>query len=520
MTALLLIIAFATFAFPALAWITTGTTTLPPMFHPMDDLFGWNLEGRMQQRDSSHYSRWTLPLASTALSFLLIFFGSWTAFEDSISLRVGITAFSFIIAWRAATQDIDLAEPKPQTLERVLILALLPAIFLYPGFLFLFLYVAIVPLRSWEHHTYTTLRILLLFLGAWIAASLGLRGLTSATLWLTLAVTALPYVRAGFEKMRLSPAWPLENRLDLHPLTGWLWGWRPLSPKATLKLSKFLRPLNVPIQIGIILFEVGFALVLFHPTIACAFLSTSIVFHLLVFALCGIFFWQSIATNLIVLLWIWTASSEVTALTFGWIQGFVALAWIALAWFWRRVYYTKSLAWWTAPLNNRVYWVLEGESGKKYGLTNDFMDPHERLFGQSLPQNLSTKPITTLHMGETKNRELFQELVAHRNDPEALKRLINKYSFHPLKGNRLPISIHFLEQFFTNFNKGIKKCVCPKLLKAPLGQIFNQAPWPKFEGQEKVKAIHWIYRIEVFTDDGPLTIHEEGLMTQNLESKK
>ncbi|MCB1149379.1 MAG: hypothetical protein KDK48_04375 [Chlamydiia bacterium] len=501
---MLLTALLATLAMPLIAYVATGYFYLPPLFHPMDDLFGWGLEEVQQKRERLFYSRWTLPLAATAATFLLF---PWRGWEDE-NLRIWVTALCFIIAWRAATQDIDLSEPKPHLAERLLILLLVPAVTLYPGFLFLFLFIALVPLRSWEHHTFTTLRLLMLFLGVWIVG-----GGSSTVLFLALAATALPYVRAGIGKLQLSRDWPLANPLELLPLTAWLWGWRPFSAQTTLKISHLLRPLRFPLQLGNQFFEIGFALVLFHPGLALGFLAASLFFHFIVFLLGGILFWQSFLTNLATLLWILSASDATLSLTFGWVQGFAGIGWIAFALSWKKAYHTKSLAWWMTPSINRIWWVAEGTSGALYAVTNDYLDPHERLFGQSLPHNLSPK-IATKHIGETKNRPLAERLNALQNDPDALKAAMESHFYNPLKGNRLPLALHFFEQFFTHYNRGVQKRVCPWWVKAPLGQIFNRAPWTVFQGQEKIKALHWIYRIDAFTESGPIVLHEEKIRTQ------
>jgi hypothetical protein len=200
------------------------------------------------------------------------------------------------------------------------------------------------------------------------------------------------------------------------------WG-RPrfLPWPAWRKAIHALARIEVPLQAAAFILELLSPLAFLNPGSAIGFCLAWAGFHPGVFAVSGLLFWDWILTDL-------------------------ALAVFPLR---HKLWKPMPLGWYDSPFTQRIHWRVRGLSGKLYGLYNDFMCPHERLYGKVNGCFLAPCPVITYHLGEVWKPELRDAIRAANHAA-------------------------YLRRFFSALNRGARKHVLPRplrWLKAPGDQV-------------------------------------------------
>jgi hypothetical protein len=245
---------------------------------------------------------------------------------------------------------------------------------------------------------------------------------------------------------------------------------------------------------------------LIHPRMAEVVFACAIAFHLLTLALSGIFFWQNMVLLTALVVSVHSLPPSVSASLFGVVNGALALLLILLLPLRKRLWKPTQLGWWDGPLVCRVDWVVVGASGTRYGLYNDFMNPNDRLFGNKLGPELGRSLRISQHCGECEEEETALALYAGQESLEAIKRRLGHVFYHP---DHVREHRRYLTAFFTNFNRGARKRVCPTWLRAPGDQLFYWGSLPRFKGQEKVAAVLLSEREQLFDGATIVTLREQ-----------
>lgn len=511
------------------AIVLCTSKNLSTLHHEMD-LYGLVPEQLLQKLDRQFKSRWIPPLFVSLVTLAFFPFMQWQSIDPIGILRYFIVFSACIAAWKATTQDIDLRTGKTLFLERLALLGSVIGVFLYPGFLALFLFVVIHMLKGWYHHQMMLLRILQIFFVFCVSEALMETALIAmpwhseqiplgAPVFLILCMMASHYAVAGFGKIKLGKhwySWMWDNHMHYLAASAYLWGWlRSSSEHTRIRFINIIKTLERPIQVAGLIFECGWMLVLFDYHLALALTLLAVLFHLNVFAVSGIFFWQSTLVNLACFVFLYHLPPALTASIFNPVNGVLAALVLVIFPLQQRIWAPQKLAWWDAPFVGRVHWQVEGISGKVYGLYNDFMCPHERFFGRIYANVLVPHKIFHRHLGEVNSYELSQKIVDSKGNLEKIKRLQQKYGTSEKDPMYEEVHDNYMIQFFRNFNLGNQKYVCPKWLKAPGGQFYYWGLDPPFYGQEKVKKIIVTYREEFF--DGSKFIHVRSEHLKDLE---
>lgn len=518
-----LVIAMALATFKLWQQGTTHYSRLPHIVQL--GFFGKKHAREMSKVAARQFSTWALPIALTAASLLVIPWWSWEHVDPTHELRWIVLFVSGIVTWRGATMDIDLATGKKHFPHRVLMIACWLGVWLYPGFLILLIHVGVTWLSCWYHHQHMPIRVLLMFLacltGSTLVSWLGIRPesdepLLAAFLFLTLCVIASHYFSPGMRKVGLGShwySWALEDRLTNLTVGAYLWGWLRFLPKeVVLRVVRLLRPYEVVFQIATLALELGAILMLFEPRLAIAMLIMLAGFQLLVFALGGIFFWQYIATNLVVAAVVASLTPALSAEVFGPLEGLVAVGIVVVFPHRQRIWRPLRLGWWCSPFYARTSWEVRGSSGTWYGLNNDFMCPHERIFGQWYGQFLVHDLRMTDHIGETQQTDVFQALIA-ATDIAEIRDAKERFGHDPYDAKRSDEHDRYFRSFIENFNAGKQKRVFPWWLKAPGGQMFYWSRLPRFKGQETIDRLIVRYQEDAFLSDDITSIEDRVIQT-------
>jgi hypothetical protein len=238
-------------------------------------------------------------------------------------------------------------------------------------------------------------------------------------------------------------------------------------------------------------------------------------FHLGVFALSGLLFWEWILTNLTIAAAIVLLPAGVSEQVFGPLQTLLGTAFMLAFPLRHKLWRPMPLGWWDTPFTQRVHWSAQGESGQVYGLYANFWCPHERLFGKVNACYLAPVPVMTYHLGEVWKHELRDALRAAGPDPGKLDEVRAEFGIEPRSAELAENHVSYLRRLFHELNQGAEKHVLPRpfrFFKAPGGQCFYWGELPAYRDQEKVVKITLRYREEYFDGEQLVRLRDEEIL--------
>ena len=493
----------------------------PRMLHNWSDLLGMRHERTLQLLDRYFLNRWVPPATLTGLSLVVYPVAHWSRIDPTQSLRILVSLSSVMLAWKSATCDVDLATGRRLIAERFVVVFAAMGVIIYPGFLFLLLFSAMNCFRGWQHHQHLQVRVSLVVLASWIgflilSAFGDVPPLTSPALFVVLLATGAQYLVPGISKCRLGRrwySWAWHNRLDYLPVAAYSWGWCSFLPEErVIRWTRVLRKLNRPMQLSVIALELGTTFVMFDHRVAVLIFGALALFHIMVFVLAGLLFWQNFAILTALAGLLYVLPDAVSTPLFGPTNGALGCALMFGLTFAVPIWRPFNLSWWDTPLISRTDWIVEGASGKLYGLYNDFLEPNDRIFGNESGCFLSHHKRLTEHLGHTAKWEVASAIYDALSSPEQLAEVAERLGKDFYDEQKRREHDRYLLAFLTNSNLGNPKRVCPAWLNAPGGQFFRWGQLPRFLGQEVVKRLTMRHREEVFDGNRIVTLRDEVLM--------
>jgi hypothetical protein len=509
--------------------------------------------------------RWLrrLPMAASVTRsprFVLLFalgaaaapFTGWTAIEGHGALRPLVLILVAMLTWKHVTQDADVATRERLGFERLMLALLAFAIARWPSFLLPWLYLTLHAFGGYQHHGTLPLRLLNLFaaLLAGLVAPLVLvtgdaapRVVGDAFLFVVLVVHASHYVVPAIGKMRLGRrpwSWAVENRLHHVAASAYSWGFaRFLAPATATRILRAMKPFDRPLQFATLAIEGGAIVALLAPELLMAEALSLCFMHLSIFLSTGILFWEWIVVNGALIDAVTRLAPEDVALVFGPWSVAAGLALVALLPLRGRLWKPVKLAWWDTPFTQRVHWDVVGRSGRVYGLYNDFMCPHERLFGRVHGYAAVDAPILTYHLGQVYPHDasphhrhsaalhlpydagrLRDDIVNSRGDRAVLAALGKVHGARQRDEVEARLDRTYLRRFFRGLRSGARKSILParlSWLKAPGGQYYYWGDHPAYRGQEPATKVIVRFREEFFDGERFLRLRDEPLHVIDLE---
>ncbi len=458
-------------------------------------------------------ARWTVAVVLALVSPLW----TWRVVVGGDELAWVAGSIACLLAWNASTRDADPVTPGPGSLARVGLMLAAIGSFGSPALLVLTAALLSGRFHFWQHHAAFPMRVLqaltayVLFASA-LAGKLPLPGVglpeqtAVAALCLLLATMLVShYVITALAKALLGPrpwSWVLHNRLHYLAASAYSWGWARFVPwHRYRRVIQGVRRLERPLQGFIFSLELLVPLALLDQRLAVGFSLAFAGFHLGVFALSGLFFWDWVLTDLVLALWIARLPPEAAHLAFGFsplLLGCFVLGVFPLR---HRLWKPMPLGWYDSPFTQRVHWQVTGASGKTYGLYNDFMCPHERLYGKVHGAFAVPHGVMTYHLGEVWKLELRDALVAAGPDLARLHTVRERFGIYPQSKPLTERHRRYLSAYFAKLNAGARKFALPRWaawLKAPGDQLFYWGELEPYRRQELVRSVRLVYREEFF----------------------
>ena len=486
---------------------------------------GWSkLFGSQARLPVFAQTMWCLPI------FALASVWHWSHVPESFSVRLLSIVIAAGLCWKATTKDIDPVFADPCWAERITLPFLVAAIWLSPAFVLAVVYLLTHPFRLWEHHSTFPMRVLLAVAGYLACAGIAL--CIAPTLFRDSAVffffvTTIQishYLITALAKAWLGPApssWVTDNRLHHLVATSYSWGWAKFLPwHVWRRVIGAVKLVEKPMQLAAFSLELFAPIAMVHPYAAIGFSLAWGGFHIGVFALSGLLFWDWTFANIAIAAAIFCLPASVAAHAYGWqslIACFVFLVVFPLR---HKLWKPMPLGWWDTPFTQRMHWIAVGESGTRYGVYNNFMCPNERLYGKLHACFLAPRKGITYHLGEVWKHDLRDAIRDAGPDLEKLQRVRDRYGVEPRDEQLASNHIAYLKRFFWEINEGARKWVFPRglrWLKAPGDQVFYWGDLTSFSGQEKVRQIELVYREEYFDGQSLVRLTEEHVMTLDID---
>ncbi|HLV65543.1 MAG TPA: hypothetical protein VKY73_07010 [Polyangiaceae bacterium] len=466
-----------------------------------------------------------LPCIAVAPSF---------GFDDvpqEAALRLLAFALVVPLTWKATTRDIDVVLGDRQLGLRLVLLASTAALWVSPAFLVLAGFLLSGPFGLWEHHSTLPMRLtqaLVAFIGlALVPWGAPLFRDAAVEIFFVLVILVSHYFITALAKARLGPkwfSWVTDNRLHHLAASAYSWGFARFLPwNAWRRVIAAVRTGERPVQAATFAIELLSPLALLHPSIAIALCIAWSAFHLGVFAVSGLLFWDWVLTDLAVAATLVVLPGAVAERAFGGLALVAGLVVLALFPLRHRLWKPLPLGWFDTPFTQRIHWRVRGESGAWYGLYNDFMDPHERLYGKVHGCFAVPVAVFTYHLGEVWKPELRDAIRAAGPCPARLDEVRRRFGILPRNERMLERHVAYLRRFFAELARGAKKHVLPRWLrwlKAPGDQIYYWGELPAYRGQERAVEVKLLYREEYFEGSELRRLRDEEVCSIELASSE
>jgi hypothetical protein len=353
---------------------------------------------------------------------------------------------------------------------------------------------------------------------------------------------ASTYVNHALAKSALGPwwwSWISNNRIECLSANAWLRGWKfGRSREAVMKQVGWMARHRVALCGGAWALEMAWLFFLADARLAAVLLGATILFHLAVFALTGLFSYQYVINHLFVLGLIryhdTSALFQADHLTACVIAVLLAACWIA----WLRrgilgegISGSKSrladpadhlMAWWDTPLMRMYSYTVETASGRTFALPVPKLSPHDTALTDIHTHLMILGAHPLLDAAIPQDRALARTgvwgLTIHREDRDFLLGLMDHAEAIPIPETQpaweqTPDTAAPLRALFEGINRMLEKRRTRKILRWPHFPGEDLAPdicpliepaLPLFRFDEPVAAVT-IHRTKTF-------LHRDGML--------
>ncbi|MEU1707592.1 hypothetical protein ABZ478_19620 [Streptomyces sp. NPDC005706] len=410
-----------------------------------------------------------------------------------MKMQVVPAAAVAMVGWKCLTFDYDVArEVGWQRVDRVAVALIVVAALFYPPLLFAAVVALCGRLGGWTHHSMASLRIIkAAFTWQIVDGTAGLLLTPEPRLseegMLVLLGTAFlsHYVAACKTKIILAGdpwGWIAHNRTDLLIANAYAWGWARWLPRRVMRrIIRLLSPWVVFLNAGTLALQALGVVAFTSRWCLIAALLGAVAFNATVALLSGLLFWENIGIAL---------TLAVTALQlpaaepggFGvvpWLLSIVLFTTALCGWSW----HPTGLGWWDTPYVSRVYWTARTTSSKSVGIYNNLLSPHDREYGRSLGDPLTSEPLVTFPMGGVENAALRDRLMAMGPASGDLQQIKDTYGWVRWDAAFAKSHIDYLRRFFRSLNAGVPKSPLPprlRWLKAPGSHLYYWGDLPAY----------------------------------------
>ena len=290
-------------------------------------------------------------------------------------------------------------------------------------------------------------------------------------------------------------AWVLYNQLQNLFIGAYVHGWVSFLTEAqAVKIAAIIEVITKPLLIGTFFLELSGVILLAHRRLCLIILSVFMVFHITVFLVSGIFFWELLLVDLGLFIFVKSQSADQKRVIFN-KKNLIVCAIIIMT-LSKVCFRTVGLGWFDTKLYNIYKFDAVTKSGEVYRIDEDMIAPYDNYFGHNIFHFLhDNKVFDSIYgsVGNLPNARLVNEHV-NRNNVVSLQKAYGRYYFSREKTD---VFIEFIRKYFQNVKKHQKrKIIFLQHFKAPyhfyyFENIDRSMPW------EEIQTIN-IRRIEKY----------------------
>lgn len=484
--------------------------------------------------DTPHPSRWrTIGFVGFPAAFLLWRGGPPTGNQLSIYYFL-IVPLMGVLCWKLTTRNYEYPRAKGFFRFRLLLIGLAGLAGISIAALPFFL-ICLRRFGVWTHHFLLSLRMIALYMAVQLSSAVlesiapfGVPTDAQSDAWmmyLLMAVHLSHYAVPGVAKLTLGTklwSWIVGNQTHLLLPAAYAWGWARFVPEQYLwPVSRVLARLAPACNAAVILLECGCLIAPFGAKSYALFCCAFVLFHLFIFVLSGICFWENIIINMLVAGYLVWWFDPPTATFFG-IKGIGIVAALILLFPLRQtVWKPHRLAWWETPLLNRIRLEVIGRSGTRYGLYNNVLCPREREFGRIPLRFCINEPILTGHLGQVECERLCELVLATGGDAVAIQELKRTHGEFLYDAHAVERFTFEMKALFRSMDQGHSRNPLPRrlrALKAPGGHFYYWGEHPPFHWQEEALALRVFYIEEYLYPDRRVTLSERLVLDIDLSA--
>ena len=308
---------------------------------------------------------------------------SWSDLAQSLLMRTVCATCAFVLCWRSLTLSYNFLFDQGFYLDRLLVLGLCIGLLFRPFFLVPFLVVLVTFVNQMDTFgayswAIPALPINLLVLAV-VSITLGiLSGQSNGKndfLALSLCLVAAFYFYPGYGKLRLT--WLLYDHIPYMLFANYGNGWLGnLDPNTIEQFYRYLRPMNVPLKIFTLLFELGSVFIAWRRNFARVLIAGWIGLHLGIFFVTGLVFWVWITVDIMLLVAISSKSGE-KEFPIGFGKAAVCGVLVITGSLWAS---PVKLAWFDMPMTYIYRFEAIMDSGQRVVLPPSYFRPYDYQF--------------------------------------------------------------------------------------------------------------------------------------------
>lgn len=304
---------------------------------------------------------------------------------------------------------------------------------------------------------------------------------------------------------KVSLGWLGANHLWNLPLSAFTAGWLGSTSGTWARvLARLAEPLNLPIQVGTLLLELGAAIAVAHYRLLRWWLMPAIAFHIGVFALTGFWFlvWIALEVTLVVAVSLpalrsWVAENATPA------RGLAAAGIVMFAG--ARLYQPPTLAWFDGPVSYGYQLEGVGASGTAYHVPFTVAAPFEQELNFLRLSLAATREATSAY-GAVGTRTTFESLNGI-DSWDALRTY--EQGLTPPSPTDVEVSERFVAQVLEHINRDGR---APWLLRPLPTHFWTSRPPPLYSYQEPLSRLE-VVRVTALHRRGEPIFRRESLVT-------
>ena len=458
-----------------------------------------------------------IPVFASGRRFLGRLFQSWSALSDGVGLCWFVAALTAIAAWTFSTHAYNSFFDQTHLLDRLILLGLWALLVWRPVFALPFALVLMATVNqlalplgvySWTEVD-LLIRIPILFGSFWIVRSFTRSDDATTFLFLFCCMLAATYWASGWGK--IETGWIRHPYIDFLLIGAWASGWLAfLEAESIAGIAQTMARFNVPLMLFTLIAECGAILFLWRRRMLLGLLGAWIAFHLVAFALSGIFFWKWILVEIAFLTFLLRGRRLDRLAFFTPVHFGLSVLLILGSPFWMD---PVSLTWFDTPLTYATRLEAIGASGASYSLHAGHFKPHAEVLTLGPFHYLSPYQHLTGGMGVTNNADLAAELATARQPQEIydMEARLGSVRYDPAQSARFD---EFVARYLRVLNRGPG---IPFRGLAPR-HLWSYPRAGTWEGQEPIVSLR-VLEITVFYDGGTVReIRHRLLRTIDVET--